>query len=131
MEERQGYDTAMASVPGACYCGRIQFAVQSPPRFVCHCHCENCRRAHGAGFVTWAGFPAAQFAFEQGEGDLGRYMTDTGATRSFCKICGTTLFYESPRWTARSTSRSRIFENRSNRRRRATYTPTAARPGAR
>ncbi len=25
-------------------------------------------------------------------------MTDTGATRSFCRICGSTLLYESPRW---------------------------------
>jgi hypothetical protein len=29
---------------------------------------------------------------------LARYETDTEATRTFCKVCGTTLFFESPRW---------------------------------
>lgn len=29
---------------------------------------------------------------------LGAYKTETGATRSFCQKCGTTLFFESPRW---------------------------------
>lgn len=69
-----------------------------PSRFCAHCHCQNCRRAHGAAFVTWAGFPSEQVRVTAGEEELGRYRTETDATRSFCKRCGTTLFFESPRW---------------------------------
>jgi len=83
---------------GKCYCGRVRFTVELPAKFVAHCHCDNCRRAHGAGFVTWCGFTKERFALVAGEDSLARYETDTGATRSFCSHCGTPLFYESPRW---------------------------------
>ncbi|MFQ5503979.1 MAG: GFA family protein [Planctomycetota bacterium] len=83
-------------VRGACYCGQVRFEVELPPHFVSHCH--NCRRAHGAGFVTWAGFEGTQFRILEGEADLERYKTETEATRSFCRICGSTLLFESPRW---------------------------------
>ncbi len=83
---------------GNCLCGAIRFEVEPPGRFCAHCHCQNCRRAHGAAFVTWVGYPVQQFRFTAGEENLVRYRTDTGATRSFCRHCGTTLFYEGPRW---------------------------------
>lgn len=63
-----------------------------------HCHCSTCRRAHGAGFVTWAGFPAERFHVVAGAEDRVRWRTETGATRSFCRNCGSTLLYEGPRW---------------------------------
>ena len=86
------------SVTGQCLCGAIGFRAERPPRFVAHCHCENCRRAHGAAFVTWIGFNKSQFTLEDPNGFLVGYHTDTQATRSFCKSCGTTLFFEAPRW---------------------------------
>jgi len=76
----------------------VQFSVTFPTKFCCHCHCANCRRAHGAAFVTWAGFLESQFKLTAGAEALVRFNTPTGATRSFCRICGTTLFYQSPRW---------------------------------
>jgi hypothetical protein len=83
---------------GRCYCGAVRFTAEIPPRFVCHCHCDNCRRAHGAAFVTWAGFLGERLRIDTGRERLVRFATDTGATRSFCGTCGSTLFYESPRW---------------------------------
>jgi hypothetical protein len=83
---------------GGCYCGAVRFEVTLPTRFCAHCHCDNCRGAHGAAFVTWAGYPDAQFRLTAGEDVLRRYETETGATRSFCGRCGTTLLYQSPRW---------------------------------
>jgi hypothetical protein len=47
--------------------------------------------------VTYAGFRREQVEIS-GAQDLVRYETDTGATRSFCRRCGSTLFYEGPRW---------------------------------
>jgi hypothetical protein len=88
--------TAAGRVLGGCYCGDVRFEAELPPKFVAHCHCANCRRAHGAAFVTWIGFLAAQFRVTAGA--LSRFVTDTGATRSFCPRCGTTLLFEGPRW---------------------------------
>jgi hypothetical protein len=87
------------AVRGACLCGAVQFIAELPSKFCAHCHCQNCRRAHGAAFVTWVGFPADQFRFAGGAEQVARYRTDTGATRSFCPVCGSTLTYEGPRWS--------------------------------
>ena len=48
--------------------------------------------------VTWAGVVTSQFQMDAGESLLGHYETETGATRSFCSRCGTTLLFRSPRW---------------------------------
>ena len=85
-------------VDGSCLCGRVRFKVTPPSRFCAHCHCQNCRRAHGAAFVTWAGFEESQVHVTAGEERLQHYRTDTDATRSFCRDCGSTLFYRGPRW---------------------------------
>lgn len=63
-----------------------------------HCHCTLCRRAHGAGFVTWVGVAARQFSIEAGADDLVAYESTPGARRSFCRRCGSTLLFESTRW---------------------------------
>ena len=86
------------AVEGTCLCGAVQFSLSLPSRFCAHCHCPNCRRAHGAAFVTWAGFNKEQLHLLAGADQLRVYLTDTGATRSFCGQCGSPLFYEGPRW---------------------------------
>ena len=87
----------MTSTTGACLCGAVRFEVTFPTKWVAHCHCSMCRRAHGAAFVTWLGVVREQFRILEGE-QLGRYQSSPGATRSFCKRCGSPLFFESERW---------------------------------
>jgi len=53
---------------GSCHCGAVRFVARFPSRFVAHCHCASCRRAHGAAFVTWAGFPSSQVEVTEGGG---------------------------------------------------------------
>ena len=48
--------------------------------------------------MTWVGLPDKQFHVIDGADALRRFTTDTGATRSFCKHCGSTLTYAGPRW---------------------------------
>jgi hypothetical protein len=86
------------SVAGSCLCGTLKFEIRLPSEFCAHCHCSNCRRAHGATFVTWVGFQKKQVKVTSGLDCLHRYLTDTGAVRSFCGQCGSTVFYEGPRW---------------------------------
>jgi hypothetical protein len=57
-----------------------------------------CRRAHGAGFVTWAGFPREAVTIESGEGLLTRFQSSAKATRSFCSRCGSMLLFQSGHW---------------------------------
>jgi hypothetical protein len=83
---------------GRCHCGRVRVVAQFPSRFVAHCHCESCRRAHGAAFVTWAGFGTPQVRVVEGADDLAVHESSPGTRRSFCRRCGTKLFFESTRW---------------------------------
>ncbi len=57
-----------------------------------------CRRAQGAGFVTWVGVAADGFRLEAGADVLSRYRSSATATRSFCRLCGSPLFFESAHW---------------------------------
>jgi hypothetical protein len=89
---------APASSHGRCHCGRVRFVAKFPSRFCAHCHCESCRRAHGAAFVTWVGFPTPQVTVTEGAADLASHESSPGTFRRFCRHCGTKLFFESSRW---------------------------------
>ncbi|MCC6378892.1 MAG: GFA family protein [Burkholderiales bacterium] len=86
------------SATGGCHCGAVRFVARFPSRFVAHCHCESCRRAHSAAFVTWAGFPSAQVEVTEGRDVLMVHESSQGTSRMFCGECGTKLFFSSERW---------------------------------
>ncbi|HET6604001.1 MAG TPA: GFA family protein [Xanthomonadaceae bacterium] len=88
----------MTEATGSCLCGAVRFAAQLPSKWVAHCHCSMCRRAHGAAFVTWAGFPQQQCAIQDPDQVLHWYASSPGAERGFCGRCGSTLFFRSERW---------------------------------
>jgi len=54
-----------------------------------------CRRAHGAGYVTWLVVPKASFRLLAGADQLTHYGSSAHATRSFCRRCGSSLLFES------------------------------------
>ena len=87
----------MTKLAGHCACGRVRFETDGDPRFIAHCHCENCRRAHGSGAVTWAGFTQEQLRVTD-ESSLASWETPTGSLRRFCSNCGSPLFFSGPRW---------------------------------
>ena len=79
-------------------CGQVQLATRFPSRFCGHCHCESCRRAHAAGFVTWIGFPTEQVRTTHGAELIQAYESSPGTLRTFCRHCGTRLTFESQKW---------------------------------
>lgn len=79
-------------ITGGCYCGAVRFRAAHEPVYQTNCHCANCRRAIGAQSVAWITVQRLDFEFEKGTPQ--RYRTDTGAWRTFCEICGTSLTYE-------------------------------------
>jgi hypothetical protein len=82
-------------IEGGCYCGKVRFAINGQPRVLANCHCENCRHAAGAQAVAWTIVKRSDFEWKTGEPH--RYKTDTGAFRTFCDSCGTSLTYETDR----------------------------------
>ena len=50
----------MDTTRGACLCGDLAFEATLPSKWVAHCHCTLCQRAHGAPVVTWVGFDENQ-----------------------------------------------------------------------
>ena len=81
-----------SSIAGGCYCGQVRFRAAGDPIYQANCHCANCRRAIGAQAVAWVTVRRSDFEFEKG--NPRRYQTDTGAWRTFCDLCGTSLTYE-------------------------------------
>jgi len=85
-------------IDGGCLCGKVRFSVQLPSKWCAHCHCGMCRRAHGAGFVTWVGFPCEQFSLSGDPEHLSWFKSSEGARRGFCNRCGSSMLFESDRW---------------------------------
>jgi hypothetical protein len=76
----------------------VRFRAGLPALWVAHCHCSMCRRAQGAGFVTWVGIAEGRLVLDSGAEVLARYRSSPPATRSFCSRCGSPLFFQSSRW---------------------------------
>ena len=74
------------ALTGGCLCGRVRYECEAEPLWVCHCHCEMCRRHSGAPVGTFVGFPAGSVRWLGGE--LTRYRSSKDVERSFCPACG-------------------------------------------
>ena len=90
--------TGSDTVTGRCLCGAVAFELRLPSKWCAHCHCSMCRRAHGAGYVTWAGCESDHFILNKGDHHLKWYESSPGARRGFCSTCGSTMLFESERW---------------------------------
>lgn len=84
-------------VEGGCFCGAVKLKVKLPVKWVAHCHCSMCRRAHGAAFVTWAGNRDIDVDVK-GREHLVRFASSEDATRDHCRVCGTQLLFRGDRW---------------------------------
>jgi hypothetical protein len=74
-------------------CGAVEFTLEPPTDFAGHCHCESCRRSHGAAFVSWTSVPLERFAFVRGEADVKWYRSSEWIEWGFCGACGSSMFY--------------------------------------
>ena len=83
-------------ITGQCLCGAVSFDLRPEIKWVAHCHCSQCRRAHGAAFVTWVGVDDSLVNIDSQ--NLEWYQSSAQAQRGFCKQCGSTLFFRSENW---------------------------------
>ncbi|MCF7222736.1 GFA family protein [Marilutibacter chinensis] len=87
-----------SSAKGSCLCGSVRFSARMPARWVAHCHCTRCQRAHGAAFVTWAGMEAGRVSIDDPSSTLRWHVADEGGQRGFCSRCGSPMFFKGDRW---------------------------------
>ena len=78
-----------------CLCGAVRIAIGVPARWAWHDHTRTSRVAHGAAYATYVGSWRKRFRVLAGARSIVRYEDKaTRTVRSFCKRCGTPLFYE-------------------------------------
>ena len=78
-------------------CGAVTYEVRGPLREVLLCHCEECRRWHGAPAQSTAA-PRDRFTLteERGLRWIQSPQSDARARRGFCGECGSSLFWDAP-----------------------------------
>lgn len=81
---------------GSCLCGMVAYEVDSLDTPIGHCHCNTCRKAHGAAYGTNAGVMRNHFRWLQGEQSLSRFESSPGKIRYFCSRCGSHILAERP-----------------------------------
>jgi len=72
---------------GRCLCGGIRYELDSEIMALVNCHCQFCRRAHGAAFVTTTPVPSDALRIVAGSELVANYEG-----RYFCRTCATRLF---------------------------------------
>ena len=82
---------------GSCLCGVVSFEADEFEGNTAHCHCSMCRKFHGAAFATIASVQRSMFRWLSGKDSLVGYIAPNGTTRTFCRHCGSSLLFSSPR----------------------------------
>ena len=84
-----------AGAVAQCLCGAVRLEIDTPARWAWHDHRLASRLAHGAAYATYVGSWRKRFRVIAGQREIAHYEDKTmGATRSFCRRCGTPLLYE-------------------------------------
>ncbi len=77
---------------GSCLCGAVVFASDAALRPVIACHCTQCRKTSGH-FWAATSVPRDSLRILRDEG-LAWFQSSATARRGFCKLCGSSLFWD-------------------------------------
>lgn len=83
-----------AAFEGSCLCGEVRYRAIGPLGRMGHCHCVDCRKAHGAAFATFVDVARERLVMLRGEGLIRRHRARSGSVRAFCGDCGSLLTWE-------------------------------------
>ena len=83
-------------IRGSCLCRTVRWSFDGAFERMTHCHCEMCRKAHGAPFATYAMGSGEHFRFDHGEDAVTRYESSPGIVRAFCSGCGSVVPHPVP-----------------------------------
>ncbi len=73
---------------GQCLCGSVSWEISGQPEGSYHCHCQMCRKAHGAAYGTYYFMAEENFRWTSGQDTIRDYRSSPALTRSFCRTCG-------------------------------------------
>jgi hypothetical protein len=76
---------------GSCLCESVKYEISGEMGDIVHCHCETCRKAHGAAFSSVASVRDCDFSLS-GQEYLNSYESSSGKVRYFCSSCGTQIY---------------------------------------
>ena len=77
---------------GSCLCGAIRFEVNCEIPQPDVCHCIKCRKHSGHCFAS-TDIPKSLINI-RGDSDISWYFSSEKIRRGFCRICGSSLFWE-------------------------------------
>lgn len=83
-------------VKGSCLCGAIKYEVELIPDMIFNCHCQFCRKAHGADYATMALAKGDTLSITDESGALSEHKNALGGYRAFCSCCGSRLMNYAP-----------------------------------
>ncbi|WP_370981067.1 GFA family protein [Agaribacterium sp. ZY112] len=86
-------------VDGTCLCGKISYKVELLPNMVFNCHCQYCRKAHGAAYATMALANKESLTLADPSSLLTEHKNTLGGFRAFCSACGSRLMNYGPEGT--------------------------------
>ncbi|HTY57111.1 MAG TPA: GFA family protein [Candidatus Binataceae bacterium] len=82
-------------IRGSCLCAGVRYQIDGDTAAklgpALNCHCSMCRKATGAAFRSRVSLPRRNFRWLAGEDLLTGYVSSPGTTRTFCKVCGSTM----------------------------------------
>ena len=77
---------------GGCLCGRLRYKISGPLKDAVVCHCSQCRRQAGSGWMS-SECNDADLVITCGEG-LAWHHASASAKRGFCRFCGSVMFWK-------------------------------------
>lgn len=83
----------MSPLTGGCMCGAVRYECAAEPIISFNCHCRDCQRATGSGYVPAIVVPRSALKVA-GEVKWFGVRGESGQTlhRGFCPTCGSRLF---------------------------------------
>lgn len=83
----------MSEFKGCCLCGAVRYECSAEPVWSGNCHCRDCQRISGGGYVSTLFVPedtvtiTGEVKYFDKNGDSGHRVT-----RGFCPTCGSQVF---------------------------------------
>ena len=78
-------------VHGGCLCGGVRYEISGELSQMHFCHCQMCRRGHGAPFANYVAVNPRDIRYTQGEELISSYQSSESTARTFCSRCGSSL----------------------------------------
>ena len=79
-------------IKGECFCGTVQYEIDSTLINARACHCSRCRKAFSSASSAFAEIAdSSKFRWTAGESNIQQYLSEKGWGLGFCDTCGSTI----------------------------------------